>query len=362
MVAGVTAPNGTELPRPETSVGPTYSFMAQMTAVIYLYWPFFTATIGIIGNNMSLLITTKKDNRKHSTCVYMAGLAIVDTCFEFVVSAYKIVVFHGVGKNMEENLMFLSFIWYGADAFAITSGLFLAEMSIDRAIAVTFPMKAASICTASRALKVTVVTCVIQLTFNIQAFFSYKLPDPPNGVVLRHVPNMPWVEQFLNFYQVLFGTILPFSILIICNTIIIINVRRASKKRKKMDLSKSHRKSKEPNLTALLLVTSFAYFVCSIPKRIYEAIVPAFIQYDLDDPYWGTRYWLQWWIFTEIWHLNFAINFYVYFLGGGAKFRRDAKEIFTKYFKDVLRDNRGMAMTQSTATRQSRPCHSLPSS
>ena len=102
--------NDTEFGTPGVDVDPEILLMTSITEVIYKWWPFFTATIGICGNTMSLLITTQRDNRRHSTCVYMAGLAIVDTCFEFVVSAYKILVFHFVGENMHENLAFLRFV------------------------------------------------------------------------------------------------------------------------------------------------------------------------------------------------------------------------------------------------------------
>jgi hypothetical protein len=208
-------------------------------------------------------------------------------------------------------------------------------MSIDRAIAVMYPMRVAQICTASRAVKVTVITASIQIIFNIQTFFSYKLPDPPNGALFRHVPEAQWVEIFLNLYQLIIGTILPFSILIVCNSVIIIRVRQAASERKQIE-SKERRKTNETNLTVLLLMTSFAYLVCSIPKRLYGAVVGVLEYYDdRTDPYWSSRYWLQWWVCTHIWSLNFAINFYVYFLGGGAKFRRDTKEIFLNIFKNT---------------------------
>jgi hypothetical protein len=233
-----------------------------------------------------------------------------------------------------QSFAIYSFIWYLTDTFAITSGLFLAEMSIDRAIAVMYPMRVAQICTASRAVKVTVITASIQIIFNIQAFFSYKLPDPPNGALFRHVPEARWVEILLNLYQLIIGTILPFSILIVCNSVIIFRVRQAASERKKIE--SKERKTNETNLTVLLLMTSFAYLVCSIPKRLYEAVVGVLEYYDdLTDPYWSTRYWLQWWVCTQIWLLNFAINFYVYFLGGGAKFRRDTKEILFKICKNT---------------------------
>jgi hypothetical protein len=202
-------------------------------------------------------------------------------------------------------------------------------MSIDRAIAVTYPMKAASICTPSRATKITIFTCIFEMTFHIQTFFIYKLPDEPNGAILLDYPPARWVETFYNLYLLIFGTIAPFSILIICNSIIIFSIRKAAKARKKME-STTTKKAKEPNLTAMLLMTSSFYLICSCPKRIYENVGV----YDLTDLYWSMRYWLQWWICNELWLLNFAINFYLYFLGGGRKFRRDVKEVFYRCLKN----------------------------
>jgi hypothetical protein len=211
---------------------------------------------------------------------------------------------------------------YSANAFGISSGLFLAEMSVDRAIAVTYPMKAGSLCTASRATKVTAVTFAVTIITNVQAFFIYKVPDPPNGLLVPNIPDKPWLETSINLHLLVLGTIVPFSIVIVSNTVIIVNIHRAASARKKMQ-SNPERKSKEANLTAVLLLTSLSYLVCSLPLRFYETLV----HYDLSDPYWAARYSFQWWICGEIWHINFAINFYIYFLGGGGKFRKDAREV-----------------------------------
>jgi hypothetical protein len=206
-------------------------------------------------------------------------------------------------------------------------------MSIDRAIAVTYPLKAATLCTASRAIKVTVITCTSQVIINIQKFFSYKLPDPPNGGLLRDIPGAKWVETLLDVYQLVIGTAAPFTILIVCNTIIIINVRRAASARKKMD-SNLDKKTKGTNLTVLLLMTSLAYLICSIPKRVGDI----FIKYDMSQIYWSTRYWFEWRIFSELWSFNFAINFYIYFLGGGRKFRQDSIEVFRRFCNPLCKN------------------------
>jgi hypothetical protein len=190
-------------------------------------------------------------------------------------------------------------------------------------------MKAATLCTAKRAVKITVTTCVLEMTFHIQTFFVLSLPDPPNGAVIRDFPQARWFETFYNAYLLAFGTILPFSTIVVCNVVILIGVNRAAVRRKKMESStpgKNEKTIRDTNLTAMLLMTSFAYLICSCPKRVYESVVV----YDMSIPYWNARYWLQFWVCTEIWTINFAINFYIYFLGGGRKFRQDAKEILKK--------------------------------
>jgi hypothetical protein len=60
------------------------------------------------------------------------------------------------------------------------SGLFLAEMSVDRLIAVRFPLAAPSICTTSRAKKTVVISAVTITVLNLHIFFVYNYVKDPN--------------------------------------------------------------------------------------------------------------------------------------------------------------------------------------
>jgi hypothetical protein len=81
---------------------------------------------------------------------------------------------------------------------------FIAEMSVDRAIAILFPMKAATICTTPKAVKITGATGILEL-LHLMTFFVLCL--------LRDVPHARWFEQLYKSYLLIFGTILPFSTL-----------------------------------------------------------------------------------------------------------------------------------------------------
>jgi hypothetical protein len=54
------------------------------------------------------------------------------------------------------------------------SGLFLTGMSIDRLIAVRFPMSAPILCNASRTKKVVVISTVIITILNLNTFFTHE--------------------------------------------------------------------------------------------------------------------------------------------------------------------------------------------
>jgi hypothetical protein len=65
---------------------------------------------------------------------------------------------------------------------AVLSGLFLTANSIDRVIAVRFPMAAPRLCTISRAKKVVVGSSVLIVILNLHSFYTWAyIKDPVTG-------------------------------------------------------------------------------------------------------------------------------------------------------------------------------------
>ena len=48
----------------------------KMTTYIAMYW--FPAPLGLVGNTLSFLVRIRPNNRKVSTCIYMAAISIND--------------------------------------------------------------------------------------------------------------------------------------------------------------------------------------------------------------------------------------------------------------------------------------------
>jgi hypothetical protein len=63
----------------DTIAGLDYSSMESILYFFTRYFWMITTVFGIPGNVLSFIICLQKDNRRFSTCIYMAGLAVVDS-------------------------------------------------------------------------------------------------------------------------------------------------------------------------------------------------------------------------------------------------------------------------------------------
>jgi hypothetical protein len=159
------------------------------------------------------------------------------------------------------------------------------------------------------------------------------------------VPENPLLETILLAIHFALSTIVPFVIIVVCNFWIIVSLGRASAKRGEM-ITGNNARSREKDeryLTRMLIVVCVAYIIISTPYRMYGIVMglPGIRQvYNLDIPYWRIRYDLQYIILLYIFCNNHAVNFYLYAIGGGKKYRRDIKKLFTEMYDSYFSRNR----------------------
>jgi hypothetical protein len=150
------------------------------------------------------------------------------------------------------------------------------------------------------------------------------------------VPDHPELEILFTSFQLLFGSILPSAIIIGSNIGIIVTVRQASKKRAQMGVEKGKDGDKrEKQLTSMLIIVSIAYLITTIPHRLFYAmfeIPEIYNMYNLSDPYYNLLYNIEVILVFNIWICNPAVNFYLYCLAGGKRYREDTKTVLRKLF------------------------------
>ncbi|XP_064636595.1 cysteinyl leukotriene receptor 1-like [Lineus longissimus] len=286
------------------------------------YFWMLTNTLGIPGNAISFFISLMKENRQFSTCIYMAALAIVDT-------AHLLDLFW-IGGQSEFQIQC---VYYTGYSMGILSGLFLTMMSVDRLIVVRFPLAAKRTCTTKRALKAIAVSVVLVMGINVHIFFIFKQAVDKSHFIKVIIPGYPALETAVNMFHLTFGSIAPFAIIIVCNIWIIVTLRAASKDRKAM-VAKKVAISQEKDtrhLTRMLLFVCAAYIMTSLPYRMHDLVltIPVLREmYDLTERYWYLRYTTQYYVLLAVWHWNYGINFYLYCIGGGKKYRADVLRLF----------------------------------
>ncbi|XP_064637312.1 cysteinyl leukotriene receptor 1-like [Lineus longissimus] len=302
--------------------------------------------VGLFGNVMSIIITLQKDNRKISTCNYMTALAMADTVVLHIEIAWGS-YFH-VWDTDPPTEFELQLLWYLAYAFAVMSGFFLAEMTIDRLIVVRFPLAAPRLCTTRRACISIAITFVLisGLSSYIMFKFKYFYNEETGTGVLRMSDKNQDLVVLGNSTQMAIGTILPFVIIVFCNLWIFKVLRNASKISRQMGVSKEGQISREKetaHLNKMLILVSIAYVITSIPFRAYEIAMGIQVvkdSYERNEAYWGLRIQCVHFIFANIWYMNFGINFYLYCIGGGKKYRDDVRQRLGRLFFCCRKDEK----------------------
>jgi arginine exporter protein ArgO len=147
-------------------------------------------------------------------------------------------------------------------------------------------------------------------------------------IFLYNVPVA--IEKASSLFNILFGTALPFVIIFGCNLLIIITVKRAARERDKLKSSQVEKQQKDSHMTAMLLFVSIAYVVTTLPYRLFDPVMemPELVaMYDMTQQYWRLRYTVSISFVMNLWFCNYAVNFYLYCIGGGRRYWNDTKAV-----------------------------------
>jgi hypothetical protein len=85
----------------------SYAWLVAGVDFLLKWWAIVPVLFGVFGNIMSLCVTSMKDNRRISTCVYMSGLAVVDTCVLIATEVYSLCIAHNLVPGSFSDFIFL---------------------------------------------------------------------------------------------------------------------------------------------------------------------------------------------------------------------------------------------------------------
>ena len=305
----------------------------KVATYINKYWFPILVPIGLIGNTLSFLVMIKPSNRKMSTCIYMAAISINDNLMMFLALHNWLVAVVKVHEWHPMECRFAAFLVL--HALQNTTFQVLA-MTIDKFVAIKWPHKAATYSTPKRA-KITVIAVYICVViFNIPHIFISML----TGNVCLGYAIGGVITKVYSWLTFVLNAVLPFTLLICMNYVIVQKVRSSRKRFGVSDYTEgqgewkvqgqsaaSRRQNKmkntEKQLTIMLLLVTTLFLILMIPTYI-RFLYTTFIPRDTPTKYANLMFFYH--VSHKLYHTNNGINFFLYCISG-QKFRNDLKEI-----------------------------------
>lgn len=252
---------------------------------VQLYYTPMLVYFGSLGNCLSVIVFFGTKLCQYSSSIYLGALAISDT--GFLVSVF-VVWLNLVEVGLFNQQGFCQFFIYLTTLCSFMSVWLVVAFTVERFIAVQYPLYRQSMCTVARAkATVTILTTLgVVLCSPVLWFSAPRLQYGKNGNVTEcHLAE--GLESWAIVYNVI-DTVLtfaiPFTVIIILNVLIARAIYRHIKIRKSLTNEPSSMKEKQPQaqnfrnnlaqtkITKMLLVVSSAFLCFNLPAyvlRIY---------------------------------------------------------------------------------------------
>ena len=133
----------------------------KVASYINDYWFPILIPIGLVGNTLSFLVMMKQNNRKVSTCIYMAAISVNDNLIMgFALSNWIFTVV--IRQGIWECKIAAYFV-----NFSIQSSVYqVLAMTVDKYVAIKWPHRAATYSTPRRAKSILLFLFILCLFYN----------------------------------------------------------------------------------------------------------------------------------------------------------------------------------------------------
>lgn len=139
--------------------------------ILVFYYTPTIVFVGIIGNILSVLVFFRTKLRKLSSSYYLAALGMSDTCF-LVLSFITWLNFADI--NLTNHNVACQLYYYLQGVCSFLSVWYVVAFTVERFIAVLYPLKRQSMCTVRRAVIVLCGLTVAALIFSAPLLYFFR--------------------------------------------------------------------------------------------------------------------------------------------------------------------------------------------
>ncbi|CAF3035286.1 unnamed protein product [Rotaria socialis] len=294
--------------------------------IVYRGFGPLIACLGFVGGTLSCLVFRRKALRKKSCSIYFLFLALADLLCMICWLVHFVLPTYNIHILTLSNFLCKIFVFAMYFAFDLANYI-LTACSIDRAVSVLFPVKSRKFCRRQMAYAITLILVIVDTLINSHLLYGFGVTSV-NSTLNERVPichhgfdsktYQKLFSAYDSYVDVIKTNVIPFVIMSICNLIIIVRVCRSNssislnKGRNNCRTTRSKRKyEKDRQLTLMLLSSSFAFLVLTLPTEINDII-----RSNSNKKTVTLKTYLLSAILLSLAHLNYAVHFYIYTLTG----------------------------------------------
>ncbi|XP_053330026.1 cysteinyl leukotriene receptor 1 [Spea bombifrons] len=239
-------------------------FRNQVYSTAYSMFTLF----GLIGNSFALFVLLKTYRQRTAFHIYMLNLAISDLLFIFTLPLRVVYYVHKGRWYFGDFLCRISSYVFYVNLYC--SIFILTAMSVTRFLAIVFPVKSLKY-VSERKAKWTCAAIWIFVTVTSSPFLmtgsSFDKSD--NKTKCFEPPRNPQNLIALNYFSLIVGFVIPFTIILVCYTLIIRTLMKNSMQKQIASRKKAIR---------MIIIVMAVFFLSFMPYHIQRTVHLHFIQ------------------------------------------------------------------------------------
>ncbi|KAM4696137.1 cysteinyl leukotriene receptor 1 [Rhinophrynus dorsalis] len=219
---------------------------------------------GLFGNSFALFVLFKAYNQRTSFHIYMINLAVSDLLF-ICTLPLRVVYYVNKGKWLFGDLLcrISSYVFY---VNLYCSIFILTAMSFSRFLAIVFPVKNLRLVSVERAKWVCIgIWVFVTLTSSPFLMSGSYTDEKDNRTKCFEPPPSTNVKKILilNYISLTAGFIIPFTIILVCYTMIIKTLLKNSLKKQQSSRTKAIR---------MIIIVMTVFFLSFMPYHIQRTV------------------------------------------------------------------------------------------
>ncbi|XP_022908004.1 thyrotropin-releasing hormone receptor-like [Onthophagus taurus] len=188
------------------------------------YYIPFLIIIGVIGNLLSCVVFLSTSLKLRSSSYYLAALAIADLVY--LISLFVVVFLNSFFNTDGWCELFV----YVSQVSSSLSTWLIVAFTVERFIAVQYPLKRPQMCTVSRAKSVVFGLTTVAMFIHAYVFWTSGVLQRENGLECEIVPELYSIMTVLNYFDTVFSFIMPFVLIVVMNVMIARSIFKFSKR------------------------------------------------------------------------------------------------------------------------------------